>query len=218
MDKTTKPFIAVVGFDFSEPSELAFDECLELVSRRPSSEVHVVYVVPAVSINPSPLAPGLPSTANGDALDEAAVKLRRAVDERIARYGQTHQQFACRVVSHLRVDQTAAAIAQLAADVEADILVVGTHSRRGVARLLLGSVAQSVLSLAPCPVLVVRPKRVEAQGPAIEPPCPRCVETRRASQGAEFWCEQHRERHGRRHTYHQDDRSSQDSNFPLVVH
>jgi hypothetical protein len=44
------------------------------------------------------------------------------------------------------------------------------------------------------------------------------VETRRSSQGAEFWCEQHRERHGRRHTYHQGDRTSSDSNFPLVVH
>ena len=54
--------------------------------------------------------------------------------------------------------------------------------------------------------------------PAIEPPCPRCLETRQATEGREFWCEQHRERHGRRHTYHQTDRLSTDGNLPLVLH
>jgi nucleotide-binding universal stress UspA family protein len=49
------------------------------------------------------------------------------------------------------------AIAQLASDIEADLVVVGTHGHRGLERLLLGSVAENVVRLAPCPVLVVRP-------------------------------------------------------------
>ncbi|HET9929552.1 MAG TPA: universal stress protein [Polyangiaceae bacterium] len=218
MDKPSKPFVAVVGYDFSELADLALDQCLDVVSRHPEAEVHVVYVVPAVALTANPLAAALPSAVSGDVLDDTAARLKKAVDDRLAHYVKTHQPLTCRVVSHLRVDETASCIAQLAADLESDILVVGTHSRRGVARLLLGSVAQSVIALAPCPVLVVRPKRIEAHSPAIEPPCPRCVETRQATQGAEFWCEQHRERHGRRHTYHQDDRTSSDSTLPLVVH
>jgi hypothetical protein len=65
-------------------------------------------------------------------------------------------------------------------------------------------------------VLVVRPKAIPTSGPAIQPPCPKCVQARVASAGAELWCEQHRERHGQRHTYHQGDRASADVNMPLV--
>ena len=47
------------------------------------------------------------------------------------------------------------AIARAAKDEAADLVVVGTHGRGGVARLLLGSVAARVVSSAPCPVLTV---------------------------------------------------------------
>ena len=47
-------------------------------------------------------------------------------------------------------------IAELARDWKADLLVVGTHGRRGVSRLLIGSVAERVVRLAPCPLLLVR--------------------------------------------------------------
>jgi nucleotide-binding universal stress UspA family protein len=38
----------------------------------------------------------------------------------------------------------------------ADLIVMGTHGRRGAARLFLGSVAARVISTAPCPVMTVR--------------------------------------------------------------
>jgi len=43
---------------------------------------------------------------------------------------------------------------------------MGTHGRRGVARVVLGSVAARVVATAPCPVLTIRPEsaRLEAQG------------------------------------------------------
>jgi len=40
---------------------------------------------------------------------------------------------------------------------EADVIVIGTHGRSGVSRLVLGSTAESVVRHAPCPVLVIRP-------------------------------------------------------------
>ena len=44
-----------------------------------------------------------------------------------------------------------------AQDEKADMIVIGTHGRSGLNRLLLGSVAERVVRLAPCPVLTVRP-------------------------------------------------------------
>lgn len=123
-----------------------------------------------------------------------------------------------RVVVHVLVDREAEQLAQLASDVEADILVVGSHGRRGIARLLLGSVSEAAVRMAPCPVLVVRPRATPLPAARIEPPCPRCLEERRLTDGRQFWCQQHRERHGRRHTYHQADRVSADGTFPMLFH
>ena len=48
------------------------------------------------------------------------------------------------------------AIAEAAKGNDADLLVLGTHGRKGVSRFFLGSVAARVISTAPCPVLTVR--------------------------------------------------------------
>jgi len=120
-----------------------------------------------------------------------------------------------RVVSHLRLHAPAHEIAQLASDLEADLVVVGMHGNSGVTHLFLGSVAKNVTRLAPCPVLVFRPKGLPPEYPKIEPPCPRCVEARTSSGGKEYWCAQHRERHGQRHSYHKINSMSQDGSLPL---
>jgi nucleotide-binding universal stress UspA family protein len=48
------------------------------------------------------------------------------------------------------------AIADAAGEIGADLVVMGTHGRKGVSRFFLGSVASRVISIAPCPVLTVR--------------------------------------------------------------
>jgi len=60
-------------------------------------------------------------------------------------------------VDKLKV-QVADLIAAEAEDWPADLIVVGTHGRQGVRRLLLGSVAESVARVASTPVLLVRGK------------------------------------------------------------
>jgi nucleotide-binding universal stress UspA family protein len=50
----------------------------------------------------------------------------------------------------------ALAIAQYAKESEADLILMGTHGRGGMAHLLMGSVAERVVRIAPCPVLTVR--------------------------------------------------------------
>jgi len=55
-------------------------------------------------------------------------------------------------------------INQAALDLHADLIVMGTHGRRGVTRALLGSVAESVVRSAPCPVLTVRAPKGKHEG------------------------------------------------------
>lgn len=204
------PTVIVVGTDYSKPSELAIERAFELAAREVNADVHVISVVQA------PLAPYsmLGAFSSSESYDMLTKFTQRQLDGFLEKYPE-RRPFS-RVVCHVRLDEPAHEIAQLAADLEADLIVVGTQGRRGAERVLLGSVAELVVRLAPCPVLVVRPKAIPAPVPRIEPPCPRCVEARKASAGKEYWCEQHKERHGQRHTYHQRDRVSADSNMPLL--
>ena len=71
-----------------------------------------------------------------------------------------------RCITHLRAEIPAEEIVALATEVGADVIVVGTHGRRGVRRLVLGSVAESVVRLADCAVLVVRQPRDVTAGRA----------------------------------------------------
>lgn len=197
-------YTIVVGLDYSEASRLALHQALAIAAERAGSEVHVVHVE---------AAPASPSFA------EALQRVHALVTDEVAAFLQARPAGAdasiTRVVSHVRANAPSREIAQLAADLEADLVVVGTHGRSGVARFLLGSVAHAVVNLAPCPVLVVRPKQVPLV-PVIEPACPRCVAAREQSGGRELWCDQHRAHHLQRHSYYQDDRAGQETNFPLV--
>lgn len=220
MSSTDKPYVIVVGIDYSATSDLALEQAFDLAAARSQADVHVVHVLRLYGAQAGVEIAGATGEAPRLSLAEATAELGRYVDQRWTAFLNQHDRPAPsgsgRVLSHLRLDAPAEEIAQIAADLEADLVVVGTHGRRGIARWLLGSVAEAVVRLAPCPVFVVRPKALPDQGPRIEPPCPRCLEARRASAGAESWCEQHRQRHGQRHTYSQNDRVGVETEMPLI--
>jgi nucleotide-binding universal stress UspA family protein len=223
MTPTSQPYVILAAVDFSAASDLALERAIELATEKPSVALHVVNVLPVYQLGPAVAADQTSGTFVGTlpSTNEAAEHLRGYVERRTAAFREAHPQsnlgFLERVVAHQRLDVPSEEIAALATELQADLVVVGTHGRRGLSRLLLGSVAEAIVRLAPCPVLVVRPKTPPAVEPSIEPPCPRCAEVRRDTNNAELWCEQHRERHGSRHVYHQGDRGSQETNMPLVV-
>jgi nucleotide-binding universal stress UspA family protein len=62
------------------------------------------------------------------------------------------------VLEFLPVGDPAIEIVKAAREWPADLIVVGSHGRQGVSRMLLGSVAEAVTRHAPCPVLVIRAK------------------------------------------------------------
>lgn len=218
MPQTKQPYTIVVALDYSEPSNLALEHALDLAVEKRNVVIHAVNVF-------EPYDMALPADAaivsELPTFAEAAKRFAEHVRARVKAYREKHPELESgvlgRIVTHQRSYDPAGEIAQVAADLEADLIVLGTHGRRGFARVMMGSVAEVTARLAPCPVLIVRPKALPEPVPAIVPPCPRCVETRRATAGAEFWCEQHRERHGQRHTYYQRDRVGTETNLPLTL-
>ncbi len=63
----------------------------------------------------------------------------------------------------------ATAIARLAEEEQADLIVMGTHGRTGLTRLLMGSVAEAVVRRAPCPVLTYKQTDHSADSAADDP-------------------------------------------------
>ena len=148
---TGKRYTIVAGLDFSEPSDLALQEAIELASQKGEADVHFVAVVDD--------SPGPPGGARDGLLAEAAFRTREKLEATVAaRMHERHQTTkpTFQGVIHVRVGSPADEIVRLARDVDADLVMVGTHGRRGFQRWMLGSVAERTLRLAHCPVLVVR--------------------------------------------------------------
>ena len=192
-------YIAVAGIDFSDMSNKALDHAIEVTSLR-GGEVHVVYVEPDMPLDPM-FAGAFTSPISPEQLLESV--RQRAAERLTVVQGQQGKLKVRRVVVHVRKGSAADEIAQLAADLDADLVVVGSHGRRGVSRLVLGSVAEHVSRLARCPVWIIRPKAHEGgeRIPEIEPACPACVARRFETQGAELWCARHSEHHIRAHGF-----------------
>jgi nucleotide-binding universal stress UspA family protein len=97
-------------------------------------------------------------------------------------------------------------IVRTAAQLDADLIVMGTHGRSGLKRMLLGSVAEKVVREAGCAVVVVREKHhnPDWKVPEIEPLCVDCATARAESGDATVWCARHAEHqhlHARGHAY-----------------
>jgi nucleotide-binding universal stress UspA family protein len=72
------------------------------------------------------------------------------------------------VIGQVLIGQAPKKIVEYAADHDVDVIVMGTHGRHGIAHLLMGSVAERVVRIAPCPVLTVRAAKALADEPIVE--------------------------------------------------
>jgi nucleotide-binding universal stress UspA family protein len=143
------PFRRVlVATDLSETSQGALKLAIEL-ARTLGSELTVLHTceIPAYSYTPE-LAMA-PVDLLSPVVDAARVRLTELMR-------QVHE--SCPGArSLLEVGVPAERILSAASAAGADLIVVGTHGRRGVAHALLGSVAEKVVRSSPVPVLAVRP-------------------------------------------------------------
>ena len=128
----------------------------ESVSTRPWPAGTAVRVLSAVE-NIVPPASELWYDAGGS-LEEANRQITKKAEELTNKVGEAVRASGLTVESVVRSGDPRSVIADEAKEWGADLIVVGSHGYTGLKRLLLGSVAQSVVSHAPCSVLVVRQK------------------------------------------------------------
>lgn len=139
----------MVATDFSACSDEAVRHGFELAEKL-DAKVHLVHVVAMEGLELETLS----RETLGDAEMLAEQKLRAIAQSWHAsgRVGEVRTP----------VGEPAAMILLMAEQTGADMIVLGTHGRRGLRRLLVGSVAESVVREAACPVTVVR--HLEASG------------------------------------------------------
>lgn len=141
--------------DFSESSDRALDYALALAKRH-GGRVAVLHVLPTVLADPDTY-PYLtePVLASGEARDRAYRRLGDFVHRALA------DGIGAEVI--LEDGDVVDEVLKKAKRFEADLLVMGTHGRRGFQRLLLGSVTERVLRQSEAPVLSVSPSAPKLQ-------------------------------------------------------
>lgn len=144
---------AVVGLDFDESGDDAIAEALRWLSDKPARVLHALHVIdPKQTVKDNRVQPAL--VAKEQALARVPEELANWIDQ-IAHLRSL--QLDERIHVHARIGDPVETTLQFAIDYEANLLIVGTHGRRGLERLLLGSVAEALVRGARCPVLVARP-------------------------------------------------------------
>jgi nucleotide-binding universal stress UspA family protein len=136
--------------DFSAASRPAFRAAVDLARRR-RARLRLLHVVtPPVAV----LEDTFLSARSWRRLE--AETLRAARRRLVPLLARARQRGVAASASVARAVVPFEEIVRTARRVGADVIVVGTHGRTGLLRLALGSVAERVVALAPCPVLTVR--------------------------------------------------------------
>jgi nucleotide-binding universal stress UspA family protein len=137
----------LVPTDFSADADAAFVCAIEL-SRTFSATVHLLHIVE------NPLAAGAWSSEIYTA--EIAGLQINLMRDATARLREAVPPDAANVVVDVRSGQPAREIVAAARELGADVILLGTHGRTWLSHAVMGSVAERVVRLAPCPVLTMR--------------------------------------------------------------
>lgn len=148
-----KTYKIVVGVDYSEQSERALQAALDLAVHR-DAQIYCLAIAEGYG-------PGRPHAESAEMHqtfhDEAQRTLDRFITKEIDAFEKKGLKLnRKRVAAAVDFGKPVDGVLALADDVQADLVVIGTHGRTGLERLLVGSVASAVLERAHCPVLVTR--------------------------------------------------------------
>ena len=136
--------------DFSLSSEIVLSHA-SAIARRYRSKLYMAHVTP----------PELYKSVPHELLKEAVEKNREHVRHEMAHLIRSGGLRKLRRQTILEEGDVADVLLRLVREHAIDLLVVGTHGRRGVKRMLLGSVAEKLFRQTPCPVLIVPPRAGE---------------------------------------------------------
>lgn len=205
-----KRFTIIAGYDFSETGDVALDQAIDLAITHPNAVLHVIV---ALEENH-----GI-ARFSGQGVDyERAAQIQEDLREIVAERVDARDPIGLTYYVHARLGRPGKEILNLANEAVADTIVVGTHGRRGLERLLLGSVAEQIIRDAHCAVFVARPNTYQA-GISYDPDpaCPTCTKVRTDSDGKTWWCEEHSKPYVQphRYSYHTNIAQTRDKDSPL---
>ena len=145
----------VVGVDFSEASRAALDHAIPLAVKL-DAELLLFH-----AWNPTGWGMGRETPEAAAAWLNAA---RESTEAKLERWAETTREAGARAASRLEAGAASRLLGEAARRHRAELMVVGRKGHAGLAHVLLGSVSERVVSLAPCPVLVV-PEQTETAEP-----------------------------------------------------
>ena len=145
----------LVPTDFSRGSDHAL-KYADMLRRQTGAKLSVLHVVE------DPTLTGIWPDVYVSELPDIRAGLREHARTSLA--AQLKRLRLDRLTADVALGMTAQVIAAMAEQQKCDLIVMGTHGRSGFAHVVLGSVAERVLRMAPCPVLVVREPRRGRQG------------------------------------------------------
>jgi nucleotide-binding universal stress UspA family protein len=137
----------LVPVDFSDHSQRALDEAIGL-AKTFDAELHLLH---CYQIHPAAIAPYgivIPETFEHD--------IRMAALQRLSEWRDKVSAQGIRVQEHITAHFPSDEIAAMAEKLGVDLIVMGTRGLTGFKHVLLGSVAERTIRLAPCPVLTVK--------------------------------------------------------------
>ncbi len=164
------PTKILLASDGSEEAELALETAIDLTDNT-DSELHVVTVCGAEYRH------GYDIPESGDLLQETFEAIEQeaqvTLDEQVKKIEEARGTVT---EAHLRLGRAAEEIVNLGEEIGVGLIIIGSRGRGGIRRALMGSVSDSVIRHAHCPVLVVRSEERWAKE--------RRVKERRAARGA----------------------------------
>ena len=137
--------------DFSKASGRAFQTAMTMAKANRARLTVVHVIVPFELVVPE-------QYVDSGTFDQLAAQARQWGQRQLAKLADRAKRTGARTTTLLREGDPAQQIVRAARSERADLIVVGTHGRRGFSKLLLGSVAERVVGTAPCPVVTVRGK------------------------------------------------------------
>ncbi len=139
--------------DFSDASRKAVQYAKEFASSM-GSVVHLLNVV-----EPRPMAVDI--TLNYVPLEE---DFEQAAEEDLQIIVQEFQLAGLKVESSIEIGNPSDVILDKSQDLDVNLLIMGSHGKKGLSRLIMGSVAETVVRKANCPVLIVKAEEKEFIG------------------------------------------------------
>jgi nucleotide-binding universal stress UspA family protein len=141
----------VCATDFSDTAEAAWAVARDLAAVH-RAELTLVHVFPDLPPSPDVAVPSV---------IQVWEEQKRWVDEELARRVADAASRGLRSRAVIKHGPAADGLVEAVTEAHGDLLVVGTHGRTGLERVLLGSVAEAVVRKAPCAVLTVKPRASE---------------------------------------------------------